>query len=174
MKLKTLLILLFTAVSFASYAQDGGVRGKVVSRNGRVALNNVEVTIESLGVKVMTDNDGFFALENLPAGSYTLQFSTPDFEPLDVMVRVGTEHVQDLKQIITLLWTFKLPWQWAYHGTLFHPGVAQFAFCFYSVMLTSTVLGLVTMVLFKPRSWCVYCPMGTMTQLICKARNPIN
>ena len=27
-----------------------------------------------------------------------------------------------------------------------------------------------TMVLFKPRSWCVYCPMGTMTQLICKVR----
>lgn len=45
------------------------------------------------------------------------------------------------------------------------------AFGFYSVMLTSTVLGLITMVLFKPRSWCVYCPMGTMTQLICKAKN---
>ena len=27
------------------------------------------------------------------------------------------------------------------------------------------------MLLFKPRSWCVYCPMGTMTQLICKAKN---
>ena len=77
----------------------------------------------------------------------------------------------ELKQVVTLLWTFKLPWYWAYHGTLFHPGVAQFAFGFYSVMLTSTVLGLITMVLFKPRSWCVYCPMGTMTQLICKARN---
>lgn len=100
MKLKTLLILLFTAVSVASYAQGGGVRGKVVSRNGRVALDNVEVKIEALGVKVITDNDGFFTLENLPAGSYTLQFSTPDFETLDVMVRVGTEHVQDLKQII--------------------------------------------------------------------------
>ena len=35
---------------------------------------------------------------------------------------------QDLKQVVTLLWTFKLPWHWAYHGTLFHPGVAQFAF----------------------------------------------
>ena len=33
-------------------------------------------------------------------------------------------------------------------------------------------LGLLTMVLFKPRSWCVYCPMGTMTQLICKAKHP--
>ena len=74
------------------------------------------------------------------------------------------------QQVVTLLWTFKLPWHWAYHGTLFHPGVAQFAFGFYSVMLTSTVLGLITMVLFKPRSWCVYCPMGTMTQLICKAK----
>ena len=75
-----------------------------------------------------------------------------------------------LKQTVTLLWTFKLPWHWAYHGTILSPGVAQFAFGFYSVMLTSTLLGLVTMVLFKPRSWCVYCPMGTMTQLICKAK----
>lgn len=31
--------------------------------------------------------------------------------------------------------------------------------------------GLVTMVLFKPRSWCVYCPMGTMTQLICRGKH---
>ncbi len=78
---------------------------------------------------------------------------------------------QDLRQAVTLLWTFRLPWHWAYHGTLFAPWVAQFAFGFYSVMLTSTVLGLATMALFKPRAWCVYCPMGTMTQLICKAKN---
>ncbi len=74
-----------------------------------------------------------------------------------------------LKEAVTLLWTFRLPWNWAYHGTA-APWVAQFAFGFYSVMLTSTVLGLVTMALFKPRSWCVYCPMGTMTQTICKAK----
>ena len=61
-----------------------------------------------------------------------------------------------LKQVVTLLWIFKLPWHWAYHGTLFHPGTAQFAFGFYSVMLTSTILGLITMVLFKPRSWIAY------------------
>lgn len=78
--------------------------------------------------------------------------------------------MRDMKQVVTLLWTFQLSWRWAYHGTLLHEGVAQFAFGFYSVMLTSTVLGLITMALFKPRSWCVYCPMGTMTQLICKAK----
>lgn len=79
---------------------------------------------------------------------------------------------KNLGAVVTLLWTFRLPWHWAYHGTLFSDGVAQFAFGFYSVMLTSTILGFFTMILFKPRSWCVYCPMGTMTQLICKAKAP--
>jgi hypothetical protein len=71
--------------------------------------------------------------------------------------------VNHLKEVVTLLWSFKLPWHWAYNTTV-TPWIAQFAFGFYSVMLTSTILGLVTMVLYKPRSWCVYCPMGTMTQ----------
>lgn len=77
---------------------------------------------------------------------------------------------RDLGQAVTLLWTFRVPWNWAYHGTVFAPWVAQFAFGFYSVMLTSTLLGLLCMVLFKPRAWCVACPMGTMTQLICQAK----
>ena len=75
-----------------------------------------------------------------------------------------------LKQAVTLLWVFKLPWQWADVGAV-APWFAQFAFGFFGVMLTSTVLGLTTMVLFRPRSWCVYCPMGTMTQGICLLKN---
>ena len=78
---------------------------------------------------------------------------------------------RELSQHVKLLWSIKLPWQWAYYGGV-APWVAQFSFGFYSVMLTSTVLGMITMALFRPRSWCVYCPMGTMTQLICQARKP--
>lgn len=78
---------------------------------------------------------------------------------------------RELKQIVTLVWTFKVPWEWAYYGDFLHSGVSQFAFGFYSVMLTSTILGLITMILFKPRSWCIYCPMGTMTHTICKIKN---
>lgn len=81
------------------------------------------------------------------------------------------EGSNSLKEVVTLLWTFKLPWNWAYAGQGVTPWIAQFAFGFYSVMLTSTVLGMITMVLFKPRSWCVYCPMGTMTQMICKSKH---
>ena len=38
-------------------------------------------------------------------------------------------------------------------------------------MLTSLLLGLTVMVLYKPRTWCAFCPMGTMTQGICKLKN---
>lgn len=78
---------------------------------------------------------------------------------------------KELREVVKLLWTFRLPWHFAYHGTAFAPWVAQFAFGFYSVMLTSAVLGMITMVLYKPRSWCVYCPMGTMTQGICRLKD---
>ncbi|QSX06495.1 4Fe-4S binding protein [Sedimentibacter sp. zth1] len=76
---------------------------------------------------------------------------------------------QSLKQVVVLLWTFKMPWNFAYTVSV-SPWIAQFSFGFYSLMLTSTILGLITMVLFRPRTWCVYCPMGTMTQMICKAK----
>ncbi len=75
-----------------------------------------------------------------------------------------------LREAVTLLWVFRLPWEWA-DTSMVYPWVAQFAFGFYGVMLTSTVLGLITMALFRPRSWCVYCPMGTMTQGICRLKH---
>lgn len=79
---------------------------------------------------------------------------------------------KDLKEVIQILWSFKVPWKIA-NTSMFNPWVYQFALGFYSMMLTSTILGVITMILYKPRSWCVYCPMGTMTQLISKAKyNP--
>lgn len=80
---------------------------------------------------------------------------------------VGTQ-AKSLGEFVKLFWTFRVPWHWAYHTTAVAPWVAQFAFGFYSIMLTSTLIGVITMVLFKPRTWCVFCPMGTMTQLICR------
>ena len=69
---------------------------------------------------------------------------------------------------IKLFWTFKVPWGWTYTAGMVPDWVAQYSFGFYSLMLTSLLLGLIMMVLYKPRSWCTFCPMGTMTQGICK------
>ena len=56
------------------------------------------------------------------------------------------------------------------NGSIFPDWVAQFGFGFYSLMLTSTLIGLIVMALYKERTWCSFCPMGTMTQGICKIK----
>lgn len=76
---------------------------------------------------------------------------------------------RDVQEVVTFFWTFGVPWEWASSAAA-SPWAVQFAYGFYSLMLTSALLGIFTMLFYKPRSWCVYCPMGTMTQLICKAK----
>lgn len=77
---------------------------------------------------------------------------------------------QSLKEFIKLFWMFRVPWDWTYTTGMAPDWVAQFSFGFYSIMLTSTLIGLIVMALFKPRTWCAFCPMGTMTQMICKIK----
>lgn len=79
--------------------------------------------------------------------------------------------IHTLREAIKLFWTIRVPWDWAYTAATVSPWIAQFAFGFYSIMLTSTLIGLITMVLYRPRTWCSFCPMGTMTQSICKLQN---
>ena len=75
-----------------------------------------------------------------------------------------------LREAVKLFWTFRVPWGWAYTAGLVPDWAAQFSFGFYSLMLTSLLIGLIVMALFQPRTWCTFCPMGTMTQGICKLR----
>ena len=37
--------------------------------------------------------------------------------------------------------------------------------------LRGLLLGLAVMALYRPRTWCAFCPMGTMTQGICRLRS---
>ncbi|MDD6211548.1 MAG: 4Fe-4S binding protein [Clostridiales bacterium] len=75
-----------------------------------------------------------------------------------------------LKEAIKLFWCIRVPWGWTYQAGMVSDWAAQFAFGFYSLMLTSTIIGIIVMVLYKPRTWCTFCPMGTMTQTICKIK----
>ena len=84
------------------------------------------------------------------------------------MVAAGAS---SLKEAIKLFWTIGVPWGWAYSAGTVPAWIAKFSFGFYSLMLTSTLIGLIMMYLYKPRTWCSFCPMGTMTQGICKIKN---
>lgn len=89
---------------------------------------------------------------------------------LAVTVMVASQ-AQEFNGAIKLFQAFRLPLDINAPIGDFSAWSVQFAFGFYSLMLTSLVLGLVSMLLFKPRSWCVYCPMGTLTQLICTVKS---
>lgn len=86
---------------------------------------------------------------------------------LTIMVAKGAK---ELHQTIHLLWTFDVPWHWAYPVAV-EPWVAQFAFGLYGIMLTSLIVGIILTIIYRPRTWCTFCPMGNMTQMICKAKN---
>lgn len=79
-----------------------------------------------------------------------------------------------LQETIKLFWTIQVLWNWAYTPGLVPDWVTQYSFGFYSMMLTSTLIGLIVMVLYKPRTWCSFCPMGTMTQGICRLKQKQN
>ena len=74
-----------------------------------------------------------------------------------------------LQEAVTLFWSFDLPWQQASPGAM-TPWVSAFAYKLYGFMLTSELIALGLMLWYRPRSWCVCCPMGTLTQLICKKK----
>ena len=86
------------------------------------------------------------------------------------LVAAGTASLQEA---IKVFWSFRLPWDWTYTAGTVPDWVAQFSFGFYGLMLTSLLLGLFAMVLYKPRTWCAFCPMGTMTQGICRLKNQV-
>ncbi|MBP7249798.1 MAG: 4Fe-4S binding protein [Selenomonas sp.] len=78
---------------------------------------------------------------------------------------------QSLHQAVTLFWSVELPRVQTYPAAV-PPWVAQFSFGLYSLMLTSEIIAIGAMLWFRPRAWCAFCPMGTLTQGICKLRRP--
>ena len=101
---KLLLLTLFALCAFGVYAQSG-IKGQVVSRNGRTAVEQVKVTLDATGQSVTTDVNGNFIFPQLEKGDYRLLFSAPDFEPLEVMVHVDA-NMRDLHTVI-LVPTFR-------------------------------------------------------------------
>ena len=42
---------------------------------------------------------------------------------------------------------------------------------FWTIIVMTTVVGIILSFIYAPRTWCSFCPMGTMTQLICRLRH---
>ncbi len=96
---KFLLLLLSAFITLGAYAQSGGMKGQVVSREGREPIAGVTITIDQLSKTLKTNQKGEFVVSGLEPGQYMMRFETVDFEVLELMVRVK-ELVHDMHQVI--------------------------------------------------------------------------
>ena len=77
----------------------GGVKGKVVDRNGRAPIENAQVVLlkgaDEIGT-VHSAQDGSFLIPSLPDGSYILRITAPDFLESQVQVTVNDGYVKNM------------------------------------------------------------------------------
>ena len=83
----------------SAYAQMGGMKGVVVSRDGREPIGGVAIFIDDEDMQTTTNQDGEFYIEGLVPGEYLMRFEAIDFEDLEVMVRVK-ELVHDMQNVV--------------------------------------------------------------------------
>lgn len=107
MKIKTLLFLVLSVLSATAMAQAGGIKGTVISRGSRVAIEKVEVTLTPGNYTTYSDGAGAFEFDLLGQGEYTLQFKVADYEPLTLPVRV-LNTIREVKAIMVPEYTAAL------------------------------------------------------------------
>ncbi len=92
MKIKHLLIAVLAFCAADAWAQEptGGVEGQAVTREGRIPIDGVKVTLMPGGLVSYTEDGGHFSFKGLPAGQYTVKFESYDFENAEVPVRVAS------------------------------------------------------------------------------------
>ena len=95
---KILLTTLCTLLSFGAFAQMGGMKGVVVSRDNREPVSGVAIAIDGVAVNTTTNEKGEFIIEGLAPGQYQVRFEAFDFEDLELMVRVK-ELVHDMQNV---------------------------------------------------------------------------
>lgn len=99
MKIKSFLIMVLSLISLTVAAQNGGIKGKVVSRATRTAIDGVKVTLTPGNVTTTTDEKGYFIFENLNKGEYSLAFEAAEYEPLSIAVRVD-KLIRDINNVV--------------------------------------------------------------------------
>jgi len=84
--------LLLAALFFTGilYGQNGTIRGNVVNPEGTAAAN-VNISLLELQKGTVSGDDGYFEINNLPAGSYTIKASYTGYKTLEQKIRIEEE-----------------------------------------------------------------------------------
>lgn len=76
--------------------------------------------------------------------------------------------IENIRFLIAFNIPLKIPQLWS--GPELPQWVIHLAYRFYSIMFTSTILGVVLASLYKPRTWCSVCPVNTVSTLMIRQK----
>ena len=98
--MKKLVILSFFMVCGLSFAQDGGITGKILDADyNEEPLAFAQVKVQGLDIEVMADEAGNYNLDLLP-GIYTLEIGFIGYDTQVISNIEVTTEVQDLGALV--------------------------------------------------------------------------
>ena len=100
---KLSLILLGLLATTVLWAQEAGVKGRVLSKMGRSAVENARVCLyqgTNLVEETRSDNKGNFLISGLPEGDYTLVILATEFLENHLSVNVQEGKVKNLYNLM--------------------------------------------------------------------------
>lgn len=74
--------------------------------------------------------------------------------------------MESLRYLIIIKIPFEMPQMINLNNML--PWVTHLAYRFYSMMMTTTTIGLALALIYKPRTWCTICPISTISDVYLK------
>ncbi len=132
-----------------SWCQGACPRADYLTKIGRFSLRK-PVPRSLVSAKTRQIVLSYFCVNLMFIGLSTFMVSQGKLAPIDrVRFLIFLEIPWSLPQLVVL---DRIP------DVLIH-----FSYRLYSIMFTSTVLGTVLAILYKPRTWCGVCPMNTMS-----------
>ncbi len=90
MRIKYILSLLFIFTSISYSDSTGVVKGKIIDIDNQLPLMGANIVIKSTSMGGISDDKGYFSIEKIPAGNYTITFSYIGYKTeylIDVWVR---------------------------------------------------------------------------------------
>jgi 4Fe-4S binding domain len=130
-------------------------RADLLSRMGKRFGANNKAPRWLLGAKAKKGVLTYFCMNLMFATASTFAVSEGMMDPID-----------KVRFLIVFEFPWSLPQMVQFAGisdTLLH-----FSYRLYSIMFTSTVIGVTLSLFFKPKSWCAICPVNTMTAGVLK------
>jgi tetratricopeptide (TPR) repeat protein len=96
-----LLILLISSLWSSKSSNSGNVTGIVVEQDGRALVPGASVSIKELGMKVLSNELGFFNFQMVPQGTYTIEAAVSGYNIVSDQTTITKKKTSNLALVLS-------------------------------------------------------------------------